>query len=173
MPYPTCGSRWRATCTWSSTKRSAPAAAWLAAPVVLIAGTHEFYHAVHGEKLRALREKAASADGVHFLKNDPVALAFGDPRARILSCTLWSDFALSAPNGRSVPPRYRKDLLSAAYASDLDALVETGGAALWVHGHTHKSADHAASGRRVICNARIYRPSNLNKRFNPDLIIAV
>ncbi|TVR84545.1 MAG: hypothetical protein EA405_01455 [Rhodospirillales bacterium] len=63
---------------------AAAVAAWLAVPVVLIAGNHEFYHAAHHETLLAL--------------------------------------------------------------------VETGGAALWVHVHTHTSAECAAGGTRVICN---------------------
>jgi predicted phosphodiesterase len=40
------------------------------------------------------------------------------------------------PSLRSVASRYRKDPVSAGFASQLDDLVGMG-AALWVHGHTH------------------------------------
>lgn len=167
---------------------AAAVSAWLAVPVVLIAGNHEFYHAPYDETLLALREKAAAMPGVHFLENDRVDLVVRDRRVRFLGCTLWTDFALFGPDRRStamtwaghamtdfrgtitkqgsqrfepgdalalherslawleaalaeefdgatvvvthhgptfrsVPPQYRKDLLSAAYASNLDALV--------------------------------------------------
>ena len=41
-----------------------------------------------------------------------------------------------SPSFRSVPARFTRDLLSAAYSSHLDDLVERSGAAIWVHGHT-------------------------------------
>jgi predicted phosphodiesterase len=77
------------------------------------------------------------------------------------------------PSIRSVPARFKSDVLSAVYASHLDALVEASGAALWVHGHTHDSADYVIGGTRVICNPRGYYGYELNRRFDPKLIVTV
>lgn len=76
------------------------------------------------------------------------------------------------PSLRSVPQRFRADMLSAGYASHLDSLVERCRAELWVHGHTHDSADYAISGTRVLCNPRGYSGYELNAEFDPKLIVA-
>ena len=44
-----------------------------------------------------------------------------------------------APSARSIPEKYVGDILSAAYASDLDEFVGESGAKLWIHGDTHGS----------------------------------
>jgi hypothetical protein len=56
-----------------------------------------------------------------------------------------------APSKASVAPQYAGDLLSAAFASNLDDLVSK--ANVWVHGHMHNSSDYHRIGRcRVVCN---------------------
>jgi predicted phosphodiesterase len=77
-----------------------------------------------------------------------------------------------APSRRSIPEPFKNDLLSAAYASDLDALIERSGVTLWVHGHTHSSSDYRIGDTRVICNARGY-PDELNPDFVPGLVLEV
>ncbi len=57
-----------------------------------------------------------------------------------------------APSLRSVPPQYRTDPVSAAFASDLEELVERSGAALWLHGHTHHCVDYRIGRTRVLAN---------------------
>lgn len=42
--------------------------------------------------------------------------------------------------------------MSAAFASDLDAMVSK--ADLWVHGHIHDSMDYRLGKARVVCNWR-------------------
>lgn len=76
-----------------------------------------------------------------------------------------------APSHRSVPGQYQRDLLSAAYASNLDTLLKSGGASLWVHGHMHASRDYMAGHTRVICNPRGYWPFELNKGFDAGLVV--
>ena len=76
-----------------------------------------------------------------------------------------------APSYRSVENQYRGDLLNAAYANKLDALVEK--TTLWVHGHTHHSFDYQIGEGRVVCNPRGYYPRHLNKGFNPNLVVTV
>lgn len=77
------------------------------------------------------------------------------------------------PSRRSIPARYREDLVNAAYASNLDDLVAASEAALWVHGHTHDSFDYRIEDTRVLCNPRGYHPRDLNPAFNPNLVVEV
>jgi predicted phosphodiesterase len=59
----------------------------LGAPLLYVAGNHEFYH--HDiALLDEMREFAVACDGVHFLENDEFIL--GD--VRFLGCTLWTDY---------------------------------------------------------------------------------
>jgi Icc-related predicted phosphoesterase len=76
-----------------------------------------------------------------------------------------------APSGRSLPESRRGDPISAAYASDLESLIERTRPQLWVHGHIHSSSDYRIGATRVICNPRGYTPSHLNPDFDPALVI--
>ena len=77
------------------------------------------------------------------------------------------------PSKQSVVDRFKDDLLSACFASELGYLF--GKMDLWVHGHTHDNLDYEANGTRVICNPRgyvTYRGSE-NLDFNPELVIEI
>ena len=79
-----------------------------------------------------------------------------------------------APHRLSVHPRYERDLVTGAFASDLTHLM--GQAALWVHGHMHDSVDYRVNGTRVVCNPRGYvrrDGSQENERFEPGLVLEV
>ena len=79
-----------------------------------------------------------------------------------------------APHPDSVPAHFAKDMLSAAYASDLSRLM--GKAGLWIHGHMHHSVDYNVNGTRIISNPRGYMHKNggfENSRFNPAFMVEV
>jgi Icc-related predicted phosphoesterase len=76
-----------------------------------------------------------------------------------------------APSGRSIAAEYRDDPITAAYASDLEALIEQTQPLLWVHGHTHRSFDYRIGATRVVCNPRGYYGSDLNPEFDPELVV--
>jgi Icc-related predicted phosphoesterase len=76
-----------------------------------------------------------------------------------------------APQWLSVHPQYRSDLLTAAFVSDLSALIMEFQPALWIHGHVHSSFDYAVGRSRVLCNPRAYPGENPN--FNPSLVVKV
>ncbi len=78
-----------------------------------------------------------------------------------------------APSSQSVHPRYAHDLLTPAFASNLENLMEGDRAALWVHGHMHESFDYEVYGTRVVCNPRGYTPEALNPDFRPDWVIEI
>ena len=66
-------------------------------------------------------------------------------------------------------PRYREDLLTAAFASDLDDLVTK--ATLWVHGHLHGRADYRLGNCRVVANPRGYVGIREDREFDPAFVI--
>lgn len=61
-----------------------------------------------------------------------------------------------APSKQSVPSKDREDILSAAYASNLDNLASESNAVLWIHGHIHNQLHYTIGSTRVICNPRGY-----------------
>lgn len=75
------------------------------------------------------------------------------------------------PHANSIPARFKGDLLNAAYASDLSQVIEDGQPALWVHGHTHDSADYHLGKTRVVCNPRGYDYEN--SKFEPNFVVAI
>lgn len=79
-----------------------------------------------------------------------------------------------APSFQSVHHRYILDHdLNGAYASNLESMIREFQPEVWVHGHTHDSMRYDVYDTRVICNPRGYTPSDLNKDFDPCLVIGV
>ena len=79
-----------------------------------------------------------------------------------------------APCFQSVVERYKSDLLSACFASNLEHLM--GFSKLWLHGHMHDSLDYEVAGTRVLCNPRGYaRNENSceNAKFKPAFVINI
>jgi predicted phosphodiesterase len=79
------------------------------------------------------------------------------------------------PSERSVPTRFKKNIISACFASRLEHLFDLP-VNLWIHGHTHDNMDYEMTGTRVVCNPRGYvrfgyPPENLD--FNPGLVIEI
>lgn len=78
-----------------------------------------------------------------------------------------------APSVQSIHTRYASDLLSAAFASNLETLMGRDRAALWIHGHMHDSFDYEINGTRVLCNPRGYTPDALNPAFRADFVVKI
>lgn len=79
-----------------------------------------------------------------------------------------------APSMRSIARIYETDILSAAFASNLDDLVVK--ADLWVHGHTHTSFDYMVDKCRVVCNPcgyRLHVGHAENPDFDPNYIVEI
>lgn len=55
-----------------------------------------------------------------------------------------------APSAHSLPAAERDDRIAAAYASNLEDLLERFRPSLWVHGHTHHPADYTLGATRVV-----------------------
>jgi Icc-related predicted phosphoesterase len=78
-----------------------------------------------------------------------------------------------APSRRSVAERYRENVLTPAFVSALDDLVEESGAALWIHGHCHDRFDYRLGETRVICNPRGYVGIDDGNGFDPALMVEI
>ncbi len=78
-----------------------------------------------------------------------------------------------APSSRSVHHRYASNLLTPAFASNLETLMDGNRAVLWIHGHTHDPCDYEIYGTRVVCNPRGYAPNALTPEFKPDFVLEI
>ena len=141
---PRRGRRSSATsiCSNATASRSAASSSWAARSWT------DYLYAGAGEQARAMQWAAQRLNDHRLIANGTRRLAAaGLPRrapglarlarraARRRSPHPKVVITHHAPSRRSVQPQYRDDLLTAAFASDLDELV--GKAALWVHGHMH------------------------------------
>lgn len=101
----------------------------------------------------------------------------------------WLDAELAVSNGPTVvvthhAPHWRSLLshgidesnwrslhrIQGAYASDLSALIERHQPALWIHGHTHRSADYRIGSTRIVSHQR-GRPQDNSTGWNPGFVI--
>jgi Icc-related predicted phosphoesterase len=76
-----------------------------------------------------------------------------------------------APSPHSIAKKFRRDPLIPAFASNLEAMMQTHHPRLWIHGHMHDSFDYCVGETRVVCNPRGYFPDQLNPQFDPNLVI--
>jgi predicted phosphodiesterase len=73
---------------------------------------------------------------------------------------------------------FERDISSAAYTSDLSAVIAEGAPDVWIYGHTHESRDFTADATRIITNSKGYGPWNKgetwdNADFDPTLTIEI
>ena len=68
---------------------------------------------------------------------------------------------------------YASNLLTPAFASNLENLMDGDRAVLWVHGHMHESFDYDIYGARVVCNPRGYAPKALNPDFRSNWVVDI
>ncbi len=75
-----------------------------------------------------------------------------------------------APSIHSVPERYKKDYLAAAFASSMEDLISDSNIDLWVHGHIHEPSDYKIRNTRIVCNPRGY-VGEVHPGFIPEFTI--
>lgn len=73
------------------------------------------------------------------------------------------------PHRRSVAQRFKADLITPYFASDMSHIMPY--CDLWIHGHTHDSFDYMLGDTRVVCNPRGYpqQPSEFDPFFTVDI----
>lgn len=111
-------------------------------------------------KLRPVDTRALHYETVRHIEG---FLKAGDPRRSVV-------VTHHAPSMRSLPERRRTELISCAYASHLDSLIEEHDPLLWIHGHIHHSQDYRIGRTRILSNPRAY-VDDPNPGFDPELVI--
>lgn len=77
-----------------------------------------------------------------------------------------------APSLFSLPEHRRAELLSCAYTSRLEPLIQQYQPRLWIHGHIHHSQDYRIGNTRVVANPRAY-PDDPNRDFALDFVVTL
>ena len=77
-----------------------------------------------------------------------------------------------APSPRSIAPWHAASILSAAFASDLETLIEASRIPLWIHGHTHYNVDYQIGRTRIFSNQHGYSADRLTC-FQPRNLIEI
>jgi predicted phosphodiesterase len=108
-----------------------------------------------------------------------------DTRALHLSSRRWLAERLSQPHdGPTVVLTHHQPLIRAkprsrelraiagAFVSDVTDLMGDDKVALWIYGHTHRTADLEVAGTRVLSNPRGY-PHEPVAEFDPDCVVEV
>jgi predicted phosphodiesterase len=110
-------------------------AKYLNAPVVMVAGNHEFYHHSMTTLLPALAAASAKTHGrVNFLENTVATFTIRGRRLHVLGCTLWTDYALNGDSDSAM--RHARQIMND------HAFIQRGGAvflpedALAIHEHS-------------------------------------
>ena len=73
-----------------------------------------------------------------------------------------------APSIKSIPDDYRDNIISSAYASNLEKVIEKYNPIYWIHGHLHNSSNYKIGGTQIICNPRGYtheRNTDFDNKF--------
>ena len=69
-----------------------------------------------------------------------------------------------APSKGGLNPMFKGNGLDGAYASDLDSFIETCGAAVWIHGHTHIRRKYRIGATELRTNARGFVGKDISAR---------
>jgi hypothetical protein len=78
-----------------------------------------------------------------------------------------------ASSPKSIMAGKETDLISAAYASNLEHLITAQGPALWIHGHIHETRDYILGSTRILNNSLGCQTARDPEKtgFRPDLVV--
>jgi Icc-related predicted phosphoesterase len=77
-----------------------------------------------------------------------------------------------APSPKSVPEHFKNDILSSAYASNLEPMILQYQPQYWIHGHIHTPIKYEIGSTQIICNPHGYINEDYNG-FEKKLIIEI
>lgn len=77
-----------------------------------------------------------------------------------------------APSINSISAKFKEDVLSAAFASNLEDYIMETQPDFWIHGHVHEPYDYNIGKTRVICNPKGY-PDEPYNGYNSKLTIEI
>lgn len=76
------------------------------------------------------------------------------------------------PRINSINEKYRNDLISAGYASNLECFIQRTKPDLWIHGHVNEAFDYCIGQTRIICNPKGY-PGEVVNGFRDNLMVEI
>jgi Icc-related predicted phosphoesterase len=77
-----------------------------------------------------------------------------------------------APSSKSVPEQFKSDILSSAYASNLEPVILQHQPQYWIHGHIHTPIQYRIGSTQIICNPHGYIDEPYNG-FDKNLMIEI
>jgi len=77
-----------------------------------------------------------------------------------------------APSAKSLPEEFKKDIVSSAYASNLESMILQYQPQFWIHGHIHTPTQFRIGNTKVICNPHGYISDPYNG-FEKNLLIEI
>lgn len=77
------------------------------------------------------------------------------------------------PSEKSVHEKYEGSPLNDLFVCAVDDLIEERSPKLWIHGHTHDSANYMHGKTHVLCNPLGYVGQEVNPEFIPKMIVDV
>lgn len=77
-----------------------------------------------------------------------------------------------APSEKSILDKYKNDLVSAGFASNLDSFIEKTQPDLWIHGHVHACFDYSIGNTRIVCNSCGY-PGEVVEGYQDKKVIKI
>jgi predicted phosphodiesterase len=77
-----------------------------------------------------------------------------------------------APSARSIPEHLKNDILSSAYASNLEHLIHKYQPQYWIHGHIHVPIRYQINATTVLCNPYGYM-TDPDNGFDKNLVIEI
>jgi predicted phosphodiesterase len=146
-------------------------ASFLGAPVVYVAGNHEFYH--HDMDLLGPAFVAAAArtrGRVRYLENNTAGFEIAGTRLNVLGCTLWTDYELNghAQTAMRVAARHMNDhafiKIGAAQFTPDDALARHRQSRIWLHKTLARLRREQPAARNLIVTHHAPSPAYLGER---------
>jgi len=77
-----------------------------------------------------------------------------------------------APSIKSIPAQLKEDIVTSAYASNLEAVILKYQPQYWIHGHIHVPIKYELGDTTVLCNPHGYMSEPYNG-FDKNLIIEI
>jgi predicted phosphodiesterase len=77
------------------------------------------------------------------------------------------------PSNLSISPKYAGSPYNVFFLCNMERVIQTNHPAVWIHGHTHESADYRLADTRVVCNPFGYLRREMNPAFDEHKIIEI